>query len=49
MMRRSMGFILRSTKILSRLPILGGEMSMSVKFPRGNMNGKNHVGESVIG
>jgi hypothetical protein len=32
---------------LSRLPSLGGEINMSVKFPRGNMNGKTHVGEST--
>jgi hypothetical protein len=28
---------------------LGGESSMSVKVIRGTMNGKTHVGESVIG
>jgi hypothetical protein len=32
---------------LSGLPSLGGESSMSVKVPRGTMNGTNHVGESA--
>jgi hypothetical protein len=31
---------------LSGVPSLGGESSMSVKVPRGTMNGTNHVGES---
>ena len=48
MRRRRMGFILENSKILSGLPTLGGKISMSVKFPRGTMNGTNHVGESVI-
>jgi hypothetical protein len=34
---------------LSRLPSLGGENNMSVKVPRGTMNGTNHVGKSVTG
>jgi hypothetical protein len=32
---------------LSGLPFLGGESSMSVKFPRGTMDGTTHVGESA--
>jgi hypothetical protein len=28
---------------------LGGEINMSVKFPRGTINGTTHVGESAIG
>jgi hypothetical protein len=34
---------------LSGLPSLGGESIMSVKVPRGTMNGTTHVGESAIG
>jgi hypothetical protein len=49
MIRRSVGLILRSEKKLSGLPILGGEIYMRVKFPRGTMNGTTHVGESVFG
>jgi hypothetical protein len=32
---------------LLELPSLGGEISTSVKFPRGTMNGTTHVGESA--
>jgi hypothetical protein len=31
------------------LPSLGGERSMSVKVPRGTMNGTTHVGKSATG
>jgi hypothetical protein len=34
---------------LSGLPSLGGESSMSVKVPRGTMNGTTHVGENATG
>jgi hypothetical protein len=34
---------------LSGLPSLGGERSMSVKVPKGTMNGTTHVGESATG
>jgi hypothetical protein len=32
---------------LLRLASLGGEISMSVKVPRGMMNGKMHVGDNA--
>jgi hypothetical protein len=31
------------------LPSLKGENNMSVKMPRGTMNGTTHVGESATG
>jgi hypothetical protein len=34
---------------LSGLPSLGGESSMSVKVPKGTMNGTTHVGENATG
>jgi hypothetical protein len=34
---------------LSGLPSLKGENSMSVKVPRGTMNGTPHVGENATG
>jgi hypothetical protein len=33
--------------ILSGLPSLKGENNMSVKVPRGTMNGTTHVGETA--
>jgi hypothetical protein len=35
--------------MILELPSLGGEISVSVKFPRGIMNGTTHVGENATG
>jgi hypothetical protein len=46
--KKKYGVHSKKCEILVGLPILGGEISMSVKFPRRNMNGATHVGESAI-